>query len=112
EVKREDLILGEALLDETREAQLHQLAAQRSRSHEVLGDERVPRDLHRDRAETLTHAEGADVPSTGSQKATPIETVVIVEPSILGREKRVAHVSRDLFDGNVDAPNHCQAADQ
>ena len=110
EVERQDLILREALLDEAREPELHELPPHGARPHEMLGDERVPRDLHRDRAEAFTHAEGTDVTSAGPQEAAPIEPVVVVEAPILCREERLTHVFRDLLDRNVDPADHRQPA--
>ena len=92
------------------EPQLHQLPAQRPRSDEVLGDERVARDLHGDRAESLAHAERADVAETGAHEAAPVEPVVVVEAAILGGEERLAHVLRHLLDRHVDAADDREPA--
>src|SRR6185369_9532909 len=74
----------------------------------MLRDERVPRDLHRDRAEPFTHSEGTDVAGTGAQEAVPIESVVVVEATILGCEEGLTHVLWNLLDRDVHPADHRQ----
>src|ERR1700704_3109276 len=83
EVELEDLLLGERVLDETRQPELGELLPQRARWIFANG-ERVARHLHRDGAESFARAPGTNVGHDRAEEPAPVETAVLVESSVFG----------------------------
>src|SRR3981081_2400505 len=71
EVQLEDLLLGQRVLDETRESELGELLPQRA-GWIFSNGECIARDLHRDGAESFTRAPGADVGDDCPEEAAPV----------------------------------------
>src|SRR5438067_11249180 len=105
-----NLILRQLSLDESRDAQLDQLAPKAS-AVIAVGEKAVVDDLHRDRAEPLPHAERADVPHEGAHEASPVEPVVVIEAAVFRRDEGLLDVARNVAQLHVDPTYDRKAAD-
>ena len=77
-----------------------------------VGEKAVVRDLHCDRAETLTDSAGAEVPCDGSNDTTPVQPVVLIKTTIFRRDERRANVLRHHGDRDVDPSNILEVAEE
>src|SRR4030088_811990 len=102
EVELEDLLLGERVLDETRQSELGELLPQRARWIFANG-ERVARHLHRDGAESFARAPGANVGHDRAEEPAPVETAVLVESSVFGGDERLLDELGDGAERNIYA---------
>ena len=84
DVQLEDFILGKRVLHQARETELEELAAEAAASRRAIGDERVPRYLHRDRRKAFTEPQRRHVSHNRASDATPVESVMFVEAPIFG----------------------------
>ena len=111
EVELEDLLLGEGVLDEPRESELGELLPQRARR--ILSDgESVARHLHRDGAESFARAPSANVGDDCAEESAPIETAVLVEASVLGRDEGLLDELRYGLQGDVDSSDNRESSHQ
>ena len=108
EVLGEDLFLGEFALDSQCEEDFLELAAQRP----LGGEDRIARELHRDRAAALADAAGRHVGRERTHQALPVHAGMMEEPVVLGREERVHDDLRDLFALYRDAALLADLCDQ
>jgi hypothetical protein len=107
-VQLEDLVFGETVLDLERQQRLIELARQR-----LFGsEEKVARNLHRDRARALASAALCEIGVGGAQHAEIIDAGVLVEALILGSEDCVLELRRDVPDRDHGAALFAEFADQ
>src|SRR3954471_3814204 len=106
-----DLILRQLALDEPGDAELEQLPPKRP-AVVAFGEEAVVHHLHRDRAESLAHTEGANVANESAHEATPVQSIVIVEAPVLRGDERLLHVHRHFAQLDVYAAHDGEASDE
>ena len=108
DVKLEDLVFLEAVLDLEREHCFVELARKR-----LLGrQEKIPRDLHRDGAGALPSAARCEVGYGGAHDALVVDACMLVEALILGREDRPFEDLGHLGDLHHGTPLLAELADQ
>ncbi len=108
QVLGEDFLLAELALDPQREEHFLELAAERAFRRE----ERIARELHRDRAPALAHAACRHVGRERAHEPLPVDARVLEEPVILGGEERIHHHLRDVRRGDRDAALLADLGDQ
>src|SRR5206468_9122648 len=86
-----------------------QLSAQRS-SMVAVGEEAVVRHLHGDRAEPLPNSARAQIPRDRAKNSIPIQSVVLIEPAILGRDECLSHELGNDRDRYIDPTNILEVA--
>ena len=91
-VEREDLLLGEVLLDLEGEDHLLDLPLVGL----LRGQEQQPGELHRERGEALPAAAGAKVRERGARDAPRVDAEVLPEVLVLDRDDGVAQHGRDV----------------
>src|SRR4051812_26545319 len=55
----------------------------------LLGQEKIPRDLHRDGAGTLAYAAGSEIGICRAQYSSVVHSAMLVEPIVLGSQDRL-----------------------
>ena len=107
----EDLLLGELALEQSRETQLDELAAQ-GPSVVAADEEAVARHLHRDGAEAFAHAHRRDIANDGTADAAPVDAAMIEEAAVLSGDERLLDRLGDLRQRDVDAAHDGQVSNE
>ena len=94
EIELEDLVLGQVELEPERQEGFLDLALERAlvRQEEVLGQ------LLRDRGAALHDAAAAGVDGQGAEGADRVDAPMLVEAPVLGRERRLDEVVREILE--------------
>ncbi len=92
QVHREDLLLGELLLELDGEERLRDLAPPAL----LVGQEELAGELHGDRGGALRVAAAAEIHQHGADDAERVDTAVMEEVRVLGREQGIAQERRNL----------------
>ena len=108
QIQREDLLLGELLLDAQRREDLEQLAAIAL----LRAQEDAARELHRDRAAAFGFLARQQVARDRADQARIVDAAVLEEAVVLRGEHRVDHLVRDRVERERDAPLLAELRDQ
>src|SRR5258706_2597638 len=107
EVELEDLLLRQRRLDQTRQPELGEFLSKRT--GRISSDsECIARHLHRDGAEALARAASFQVGDDSARESAPIESTVLVEPPILGRDEGLLNEHRYDAQRNIYPPDELQ----
>src|SRR5215210_5718537 len=90
QIRLKDLLLGQRPLQSPGELDLDQLSTEASFVGQVR-QKCVPYHLHGDGAESLPYADGRQVTQERSAGASPVDSVVVIEASILGSDECRTH---------------------
>ena len=96
EIRRQDLVFGEAILELDREDRLAQLPVEGV----LLDDVNLRDQLLRQRRAALHDVSGHDVLDDGAGNALRVDTPVLVEATVLDRDGALLHPRRDLAAGD------------
>ncbi len=100
EIELENLRLAERLLDPRRHDHLADLAL----IGQVFAHQQVLDDLLGDGRAALRAPRGGEIADEGADQAALVDSLVLIEAFVLGREKGLLHVLRDVGEWNPHAP--------
>src|SRR6266567_4132570 len=100
EIELENLRLAERLLDPRRHDHLADLAL----VGQVFAHQQVLDDLLGDGRAALRAPRGGEIADEGADQAALVDSLVLIEAFVLGREKGLLHVLRDVGEWNPHAP--------
>src|SRR5205085_4023431 len=100
EIKLEDLRLAQRLLD----PRCHDHLADLALVGQIFADQQILDDLLGDGRAALRPAGCGEIADEGADQAALVDPLVLIEASILGREKSLLHVLRDVGKRHPDSP--------
>src|SRR3546814_6144437 len=108
EIQLKDFLLRQFIFDAQREQNFLELAGEGA----LVAEEHIARELHRDRAAALALLAGQREYERGAHQALPVDARVLEETSVLGGEKRMDDVRRDVVVAQQRATLGAELAEQ